>query len=171
MMQENQKLQCKSRGHLLLLHCFSLLATVVVVHLFLQWTQNDLDAGLVVNFVFAWHTEKFLISTGVLMTLGLWLWALVGNIRLANALLLLSGGILGMATYEKMLQRNEPVYPSDLKMLTEATFLLEMLNGRTLAVLSLVFIAVSGIRTFFPSSGQVQENREIGMEITRADSR
>ena len=142
MMQENQKLQCKSRGDLLLLHCFSLLATVVVVHLFLQWTQNDLDAGLVVNFVFAWHTEKFLISTGVLMTLGLWLWALVGNIRLANALLLLSGGILGMATYEKMLQRNEPVYPSDLKMLTEATFLLEMLNGRTLAVLSFALIAL-----------------------------
>ncbi|MGB7473994.1 LTA synthase family protein [Trichococcus sp.] len=142
MMQENKKLQCKSRGDLLLLHCFSLLATVVVVHLFLQWTQNDLDAGLVVNFVFAWHTEKFLISTGVLMTLGLWLWALVGNIRLANALLLLSGGILGMATYEKMLQRNEPVYPSDLKMLTEATFLLEMLNGRTLAVLSFALIAL-----------------------------
>nr|WP_319214830.1 LTA synthase family protein [uncultured Trichococcus sp.] len=140
MMKEKQKLQCKSRGNILLLHCFSLLATVFVVHLFLQWTQNDLDAGLVVNFVFAWHTEKFLISTGVLVTLGLWIWALVGNIRWANALLVLSGGILGMATYEKMLQRNEPVYPSDLKMLTEATFLLEMLNGRTLAALSLVFL-------------------------------
>lgn len=140
MMKEKQKLQCKSRGNILLLHCFSLLVTVFVVHLFLQWTQNDLDAGLVVNFVFAWHTEKFLISTGVLVMLGLWLWALVGNIRLANALLVLSGGILGMATYEKMLQRNEPVYPSDLKMLTEATFLLEMLNGRTLAALSLVFL-------------------------------
>ena len=140
MMKEKQKLQCKSRGNILLLHCFSLLVTVFVVHLFLQWTQNDLDAGLVVNFIFAWHTEKFLISTGVLVMLGLWLWALVGNIRLANALLVLSGGILGMATYEKMLQRNEPVYPSDLKMLTEATFLLEMLNGRTLAALSLVFL-------------------------------
>lgn len=140
MMKEKQKLQCKSRGNILLLHCFSLLVTVFVVHLFLQWTQNDLDAGLVVNFIFAWHTEKFLISTGVLVMLGLWLWALVGNIRLANALLVLSGGILGVATYEKMLQRNEPVYPSDLKMLTEATFLLEMLNGRTLAALSLVFL-------------------------------
>lgn len=140
MTKEKQELQCKGRGRLLLLHFFSLLATVLVVHLYLQWTQNDLDAGLVVNFVFAWHTEKFLISTGVLVTLGLWLWALVGNVRLANALLLLAGGILGMATYEKMLQRNEPVYPSDLKMLTEATFLLEMLNGRTLAALSLVFI-------------------------------
>jgi len=122
------------------LHFFSLLTTVFVVHLYLQWTQNDLDAGLVVNFAFAWHTEKFLISTGVLLTLGLWLWALLGNIRWANAVLLLAGGMLGMATYEKMLQRNEPVYPSDLKMLTEAAFLLEMLNGRTLAALSLVFI-------------------------------
>ena len=140
MMKENQELQCKSRGHLLLLHFFSLLMTVFVVHLYLQWTQNDLDAGLVVNFVFAWHTEKFLISTGVVVTLGLWLWALLGNIRWANALLLLSGGILGMATYEKMLQRNEPVYPSDLKMLTEATFLLEMLNGRALAALGLVLV-------------------------------
>lgn len=140
MTKEKQELQCKSRGRILLLHFFSLLATVFVVHLYLQWTQNDLDAGLVVNFVFAWHTEKFLISTGVLVTLGLWLWALAGNIRWANALLLLAGGILGMATYEKMLQRNEPVYPSDLKMLTEATFLLEMLNGRTLAALSLALI-------------------------------
>ena len=140
MMKDKQELQCKSRGHLLLLHFFSLLATVFLVHLYIQWAQNDLDAGLVVNFVFAWHTEKFLISTGVLVTLGLWLWALVGNIRWANALLLLSGGILGMATYEKMLQRNEPVYPSDLKMLTEASFLLEMLNGRTLAALSFVFL-------------------------------
>lgn len=147
-MKDKQESQCKSRGYLLLLHCFSLLATVFVIHLYLQWTQNDLDAGLVVNFVFAWHTEKFLISTGVLLTLGLWIWALVGNIRWANALLLLSGGILGMATYEKMLQRNEPVYPSDLKMLTEATFLLEMLNGRTLAALSFALIALLGFVLF-----------------------
>ncbi|CZQ83852.1 LTA synthase family protein [Trichococcus ilyis] len=137
MMNDKQELQCRSRRHLLLLHCFSLLATVVLVHLYLQWTQNGLDPGLVVNFAFAWHTEKFLISTGVLLTLGLWLWALLGNIRWTNALLLLAGGILGMATYEKMLQRNEPVYPSDLKMLTEVPFLLEMLNARTLAALSL----------------------------------
>jgi len=56
MMQENQELQCKSRGRRLLLHFFSLLATVLAVHLYLQWSQNDLDAGLVVNFAFAWHT-------------------------------------------------------------------------------------------------------------------
>ncbi|WP_086943695.1 LTA synthase family protein [Trichococcus pasteurii] len=157
-----EKLQCKSRGHILLLHFFSLLATVFVVHLFLQWTQNDLDAGLVVNFVFAWHTEKFLISTGVLLTLGLWLWALVGNIRWANALLLLSGGILGMATYEKMLQRNEPVYPSDLKMLTEATFLLEMLNGRTLAAISLVFILFLAFVLFSLRQSKSKETVKLG---------
>lgn len=47
------------------------------------------------EFIFAWY-EKLLISTGVLVMLwGPWLWALVGNIRLANALLVLSGGILG----------------------------------------------------------------------------
>ena len=75
-----------------------------------------------------------------------------------------------MATYEKMLQRNEPVYPSDLKMLTEATFLLEMLNGPDVGGTELGVPAVSGICALFPASGQVQENREIGMEITRADS-
>lgn len=165
MMQEKQKLQCKSRGHILLLHFFSLLATVFVVHLYLQWTQNDLDAGLVVNFVFAWHTEKFLISTGVLLTLGLWLWALVGNIRWANALLVLSGGILGMATYEKMLQRNEPVYPSDLKMLTEAAFLLEMLNGRTLAALSLVFILITAFVLFSLRQSKSKKTVKMGWKL------
>lgn len=162
MIKEKQKLQCKSRRHILLLHFFSLLAVVFVIHLFLQWTQNDLDAGLVVNFVFAWHTEKFLISTGVLLTLGLWLWALVGNIRWANALLVLSGGILGMATYEKMLQRNEPVYPSDLKMLTEATFLLEMLNGRTLAAISLVLIVFLAFVLFSLRQSKSKETVKLG---------
>jgi len=162
MMQENQELQCKSRGRRLLLHFFSLLATVLAVHLYLQWTQNDLDAGLVVNFAFAWHTEKFLISTGVLLTLGLWLWALLGNIRWANALLLLAGGMLGLATYEKMLQRNEPVYPSDLKMLTEAAFLLEMLNRRTLAVISVAFILFLAFVVFSLRHAKSKEILKLG---------
>lgn len=135
----------KSRKKILLLQFFSLLATILVVHLYLQWCQNGLNPTLVLQFVFAWHTEKFLLSTGILLVSGLWMWALLGNIRLANAILLFAGGITGFATYEKMEQRNEPVYPSDFGMLTEVKFLLEMLNGRVIILLSAALLVFVGV--------------------------
>lgn len=151
----------KGRGKMILFQFLSLLATVLVVHLYLQWCQNGLDSALVIQFVFAWHTEKFLLSTGILLVSGLWLWALFGNVRLANAILLFAGGVMGFATYEKMEQRNEPVYPSDFGMLTEVRFLLDMLNGRVIILLSAALLIFVGILIYIIRKNKLRETKNL----------
>lgn len=152
----------KSRKKILLLQFFSLLATILAVHLYLQWCQNGLNPALVINFVFAWHTVKFLLSTGVLLAAGLWLWALSGNVRVTNAILLFAGGTVGFATYEKMRQRNEPVYPSDLEMVKEARFLLGMLTARTLTLLVITLLVCAGLFVYLVRKNKMRASAKLG---------
>lgn len=61
------------------------------------------------------------------MVPALFLWALIGNIVITNALVLILALILGFSTNEKMRQRAEPLYPDDIRMITEIDFLMDML--------------------------------------------
>lgn len=117
------------------LQLLSLIVVVFISQLLLQWFQNQLNFNLVSKFVFDWHTEKFLISWGVLMIPALWLWALIGNIRITNAIYLVTTIIMGYITFEKMNQRGEPFYPSDFRMATDLPFIMEMISPVMLVVI------------------------------------
>lgn len=114
----------------------SLAAVVFLSQLLLQWFQNELNLELVFRFAFQWHMEKFLISWCVLMVPALFLWSLLGNVKLVNVLYLFTATVLGYITFEKMQQRGEPFYPSDFRMAGEISFLLEMLPPWTLFLLA-----------------------------------
>lgn len=78
----------------------------------------------------------------VLMVPALFLWALIGNIVITNALVLILALVFGFATNEKMRQRAEPLYPDDIRMITEIDFLMDMLPP-WLFVLFVVGVAIA----------------------------
>lgn len=139
----------KSRPSILFQHFLSLTLVVLISQLVLQWFQNDLNAARVFHFVWYWHTEKFLISWGVLMILALWLWALLGNIRITEIIYFLTTIIIGYITFEKMNQRGEPFYPSDFRMITDLPFIMEMISPWGLLLILMLLIAGAAFFSFF----------------------
>ena len=119
----------------------SLVLVVFLSQLLLQWFQNDLNIARVFDFVFSWHTEKFLISWAVMMIPALWLWAVIGNIKMVEVIYLVVSAVMGYITYEKMGQRGEPFYPSDFRMATDLPFLLEMIPPFVLVLLIISLVA------------------------------
>lgn len=135
----------RKRAETFLRQATGLALTVFLGQALLQWFQNDLNWILVFRFIFNWHTEKFLISMLVLMVPLLWLWAVVGRPRKANLLFLLGTILMGLITFEKMRQRNEPLYPSDFRMVTELDFLLEMVPPGFLAILVMLVLTAGAV--------------------------
>lgn len=102
------------------------LLIVVLSNLYLQWCQNDLSVDLALNFAFSWHTQKFLLACLVLLMIFLLLVSVMGSFLFGMFFYIVSIGILGYANYLKMSYRQEPIYPDDLKMITEFSLLKEM---------------------------------------------
>lgn len=123
-----------------------LILLVIASNLYLQWCQNDLSVDLARNFAFSWHTEKFFLGCLVLAVFLLFLVTLAGSIGIGSLLYTIILGVLGFADYQKMFYRTEPIYPDDLKMITEFGLLREMV-GTGPFVLILVIAAI-GIGAF-----------------------
>ena len=119
---------------------------VMLSNLYLQWCQNNLSIDLALKFAFSWHTEKFLLACLVLLTLLLFLMAITGSYLFGAFFYSVTIGILGFANYMKMNYRQEPIYPDDLKMITEFGLLKDM-TGTTMFILlaGMILVAFSGL--------------------------
>lgn len=84
---------------------------IIVSNLYLQWCQNNLSTELMLKFAFSWHTEKFLLGSLVLLIFYLFLASLSGSLIVGAIFYSVTIGLLGYATYLKMLYRQEPIYP------------------------------------------------------------
>lgn len=118
----------------------SIFFLVVFSNLFLQWCQNDLSVDLALKFAFSWHTEKFFLACFVLLIILIFLIALAGSVPLGSLTYVVAIGVLGFANYMKMSYRQEPIYPDDLKMITEIGLLKDM----TGTMLFTVILATAG---------------------------
>ncbi|EMF0315976.1 LTA synthase family protein [Enterococcus faecium] len=118
----------------------SIFFLVVFSNLFLQWCQNDLSVDLALKFAFSWHTEKFFLACLVLLIILIFLIALAGSVPLGSLTYVVTIGVLGFANYMKMSYRQEPIYPDDLKMITEIGLLKDM----TGTMLFTVILAAAG---------------------------
>ncbi|MBK1998137.1 LTA synthase family protein [Enterococcus xinjiangensis] len=118
----------------------SIFFLVVFSNLFLQWCQNDLSVDLALKFAFSWHTEKFFLACLVLLIILIFLIALAGSVPLGSLAYVVTIGVLGFANYMKMSYRQEPIYPDDLKMITEIGLLKDM----TGTMLFTVILAAAG---------------------------
>lgn len=119
---------------------------IVLSNLYLQWCQNNFSVDLALKFAFSWHTEKFFLSCLVLFTLFLFLVSLLGSFLFGTGLYLVGIGILGYADYLKMSYRQEPIYPDDLKMITEFGLLKDMTD-------SVLFYLLLGLVAFVVTGG------------------
>lgn len=118
----------------------SIFFLVVFSNLFLQWCQNDLSVDLALKFAFSWHTEKFFLACLVLLIILIFLIALAGSVPLGSLTYVVTIGVLGFANYMKMSYRQEPIYPDDLKMITE----IRLLKDMTGTMLFTVILAAAG---------------------------
>ncbi|GGC77657.1 LTA synthase family protein [Enterococcus wangshanyuanii] len=123
-----------------------LLLLVVISNLYLQWCQNELSTDLMLKFAFSWHTEKFILGCLVLLVFLLFLISLAGSFLLGSVLYAITIAILGFADYQKMFYRTEPIYPDDLKMITEFGLLREMIG--TVPFIVIVLIAAIALVFF-----------------------
>lgn len=161
---KNKKLQY-------LLITVGLLFLVFASNLYLQWSQNEHSSELVWKFAFSWHTEKFILSCLVLLMFLLFLCSLAGSFLAGSLLYTVLIIILGFADYQKMLYRVEPIYPDDLKMVSELGLMREMIgNGPFLLILFIALAALASFgwkiyKSFFlPKNAQIV--RIVGLLIT-----
>lgn len=117
---------------------------ILISNLYLQWCQNNLSVDLALKFAFSWHTEKFLLACFVLLTVFLFMIAFAGSYLFGLLFYLVSIGILGFANYLKMSYRQEPIYPDDLKMITEFNLLKDMTGTPIFIGLMLLAILAFG---------------------------
>ena len=118
---------------------------VVLSNLYLQWCQNDLSVDLALNFAFSWHTQKFLLACLVLLMIFLLLVSVMGSFLFGMFFLHCRYRDIRVCKLLKMSYRQEPIYPDDLKMITEFSLLKEMTGtGSFYLLLGLIMLVLLG---------------------------
>ncbi|KAF1300773.1 MULTISPECIES: LTA synthase family protein [Enterococcus] len=124
----------------------AILALVILSNLYLQWSQNNHSLTLALKFAFSWHTEKFFLGSLVLLIFYGFLASVAGSLGFAALFYTVLIGVLGYADHLKMIYRQEPIYPDDLKMVTQLGLLREMVGtGAFVFVLLLAALAIAAL--------------------------
>lgn len=149
----------------------AMILLVILSNLYLQWCQNDLSTELAYKFAFSWHTEKFFLGCFVLGVVLIFLCSLAGSLGIGSLVYAITLAILGFADYQKMHYRAEPIYPDDLKMITEFGLLREMVGTIPfvlivlVALVALFFLGRAIYKSFFLSKKK-QTVRVLGLVMS-----
>lgn len=114
---------------------------IIVSNLFFQLTQNEFSFDLAFKFAFSWHTEKFFLGCFVLLIFYGWISSFLGSLKTGSIFYALTVIGMGIANYLKMKYRMEPIYPDDLKMITEFGMIRDIV-GIPLFILFILLLAV-----------------------------
>ncbi|KAF1292535.1 LTA synthase family protein [Candidatus Enterococcus leclercqii] len=115
---------------------------ILFSNLYLQFCQNNLSLDLALKFAFSWHEQKFFLGCLVLLVLYGGIASVIGSVGMGAVVYGVFIGILGFADYMKMTYRQEPVYPDDLKMVSNLGMMKDLV-GTPLFILLLVLILLS----------------------------
>ncbi|MDT2524650.1 LTA synthase family protein [Enterococcus raffinosus] len=124
------------------------LSLILVSNLFFQLTQNDFSFDLAFKFAFSWHTEKFFLGCFVLLIFYGWLSSFLGSLKAGSIFYTLAVIGVGIANYLKMKYRMEPIYPDDLKMITEFGMIRDMV-GVPIFLLFLLLLTAGVVLVIF----------------------
>lgn len=124
------------------------LGLILVSNLFFQLTQNDFSFDLAFKFAFSWHTEKFFLGCFVLLIFYGWLSSFLGSLKAGSIFYTLAVIGVGIANYLKMKYRMEPIYPDDLKMITEFGMIRDMV-GVPIFLLFLLLLTAGVVLVIF----------------------
>ncbi|MGB3160547.1 LTA synthase family protein [Carnobacterium sp.] len=136
------------------------LLVAISCNFLLQVFQNQFSFEIAWLFMTEWHLELFLLGTGVLLTLYIWITSLVGNRYVGAIFMGVSSILLGISTQQKMLLREEPMYPSDFSMITNLPFLLKMMNGTVFFILLGTLVLLSLIVFWLIRRNRKGENKK-----------
>ncbi|OJG79449.1 arylsulfatase [Enterococcus raffinosus] len=125
-----------------------MLGLILVSNLFFQLTQNDFSFDLAFKFAFSWHTEKFFLGCFVLLIFYGWLSSFLGSLKAGSIFYTLAVIGVGIANYLKMKYRMEPIYPDDLKMITEFGMIRDMV-GVPIFLLFLLLLTAGVVLVIF----------------------
>lgn len=94
------------------------------------------------NLISSSRTELFLLGAAILFVFYILFSSSFGSTIIASVVLVLLSTLAGIATYFKIDLRAEPIYPSELTMISQVSFLIEMIGWRTslLIILALLLI-------------------------------
>ncbi|KPG73810.1 LTA synthase family protein [Enterococcus sp. RIT-PI-f] len=144
------------------LKVMAVIGLIIFSNLFLQWCQNNLSISLALKFAFSWHTEKFFLACLVLALVYGFFASIAGSLRIGGVFYSVGIGILGYANYMKMSYRQEPIYPDDLKMVTQFTLLRTMIgNGAFLLALLLAIAAIVAVGWSIYRSRKLKRRQQI----------
>lgn len=140
---------------------------IIFSNLYLQWCQNNLSVELALKFAFSWHTEKFFLACLVLLLFYGLLTSLAGSLGVGALFYSIVIGILGYANYLKMAYRQEPIYPDDLKMITQFDLLHTMIGTEPFVLAMLcVIIALGAIIWSIYRSRKLSKKKQILRGLT-----
>ena len=112
-----------------------------VCNLTVEFMQTGGNANRLVTYTLGTKPWLFLLGTGLVWCVLILLWAVVGRLWIATALLTAVTIAVSYANYTKMTLRLEPLYPSDLSFVRDASFLGQMVGvGTVVAVLSFIVL-------------------------------
>ncbi|CAM3321324.1 LTA synthase family protein [Vagococcus fessus] len=141
---------------------FLVLVIAFISHVYLQLAQNHFSWQLVSKFILSWHTEKFILGTFVLLSVWAVCYGIVANLSVSLLVYSLGITVLGLANYQKIKYRMEPLYPDDLKMITEWSVLKDMVGPVLVIGLVIIIMVLIGIIIYWAlRSLKLPKNRQI----------
>ena len=81
------------------------------------------------------YTRLSVLQMSIVFVLFLWLNFLTASVLLSSLVLIVLSFIIGMGSHLKLLYRGEPAYPSDIYFLKDVLFFVDMIDGKTIALI------------------------------------
>lgn len=144
-------------GTLIISYLLGILSNVLLIAF-----QTKFDWERVYLQVFEIRPELFLMGSLILAIVYLWITTVIGNRNIGVVVFLALSLITGIVTYEKMLARSEPLYPSDLSMITGLPSLLKMVDLKIVLLALIMLVSVISLIVFiwkFPKKKRMKTRK------------
>lgn len=143
----------------------------VISNIFLQSSQYDFNLKSTMELLSGDYKATFVMTSLIIMVIFLFFIFIIGQYWVGCGFFVVFFGIIGFANYQKIRYRGEPIYPEDLKMITELDLLKKMASPIVFWIcLLLIILCAIFILYFFVKSlklrGLKQLVRITGLVVT-----
>ncbi|MBM6615949.1 sulfatase-like hydrolase/transferase [Desemzia sp. RIT804] len=137
----------KYTANIFILVFISILIGVSTVILF-QYFHLQYNMPLVIQYITEERTKLFLLQSLVMILCYLWLVSIFRYKFLSAIIIFFATTVLGFVDQQKLIYRNEPLYPSDLTMISDIRSLVGMVDKKVVIIafgLILLFLVILGL--------------------------
>lgn len=135
----------------LILLFISILIGVSTVILF-QYFHLQYDMQLVIHYILEERTKLFFLQTLVMTLFYLWVVSIVRYKFFSAIIIFFITTVLGFVNQQKLIYRNEPLYPSDLTMISDTKLLVGMVDKKIVIIalgIILLFLIMLGLVFYY----------------------